>query len=167
MWGRVVIDPALFFRREIMSKYVLVKGQRTQPLVGIEYSSVNGIAVRKNISLVFEPGKEVETDLDVSSWVAMGIIETVEEDVVEAVVEEPVVEPEQMEEEKSESEGVVEEEEPVGDSDEPEDEEEEQDEEEDAAAGYYEADDGRFQCAYCDKKLKTEASIIRHIESKH
>lgn len=138
-----------------MPKYMLTRGQKRQPLVGHREIDRNGTKIIQKITHIFEPQKIVETEDDVTMqhWVDDKILVEIPDSVVPKKVAPPKKEGNKKEEPKAPEKEP--EREPKAPSD------------DDEVDDYEEKKDGTFQCLHCEKKLKTEVAMIRHIESKH
>lgn len=96
-------------------KYILKRGQKKQAFVGTRVKTVNGAVITTMEDVVMEPGKVVDTDLDLSAWSAMIDVfpepksEAKKVPVVEPPVSVPTGEPEVPNEMETEKPEVVEE----------------------------------------------------------
>jgi len=58
-----------------MSKYMLARGEKRLPIDGVrETKRVNDKPLRTTETVLFAPGKVVESDLDFGSWVTEGVL---------------------------------------------------------------------------------------------
>ena len=131
-----------------MPKYMLTRDLRRQPLVGHRLLDRNGVKITENITYVFEPQKIVDTgDVSMQHWVGDGVLVEIKDVVVKSVLRDKLgglVSADDVAEDSGE-----------GSSD------------EEAGTDGYESVDGMFRCLSCDKVLKSEGAMRRHVEVKH
>lgn len=124
-----------------MSIYMLKRGQKKQPIEGSRREARGAVSVVVFETIVFEPGKAVETDMDLDQWIPSLLVKLQGPETKQAKAEPlpklSVLEP---------KEDVVAE---SRDDD------------------YEELADGGFRCLHCGKVLKAEARMIKHVENSH
>lgn len=161
-----------------MSKYILTPGQKRQPLVGKKEIKRGRQVLVQKVTKVFEPGKAVpvDDDIDMSEWVKAGVLSEATNDPRQKKTPTGTAGTRRPDPEHREAgarrpsgprdvavrDGNVKAEAMAATRSEKAEEEDKEDE-----ADYEKTKDGKFKCLRCGKILKTEAAIIRHIESKH
>ena len=165
-----------------MSKYVLRRGKKKQPLVGIGTENRNGINIVHYIDVIFEPGKVVETDLDFDHWVEVRILDRVpyvdiDEGVIAKVGDVDIYDGDGDTDEDRSGDGEPNSDgdgdgEPNGDGDEDGDTDNVEfvgdgSDKIDMSGDYEEMEDGSFSCLHCEKILKREKAMLKHIEKMH
>lgn len=130
-----------------MPKYMLTRDLRRQPLVGHRLLDRNGVKITENITYVFEPQKIVDTeDVSMRHWVDDGVLVEIKDVTVKNIIEEIRWLTGSVDAGEGSSDGSS-----------------------DGEAGTdgYESVDGMFRCLNCDKTLKSEGAMRRHVEAKH
>lgn len=144
-------------------KYMLLRGNKKQPLVGIFKENRNGRIFCKKKTFVFEPGKVVDTEeYDLSGWVDMGIAvevkETQSENKEVQVSEDGVVPIVNVDIEESNS---------IEDENDSNIDKGKENNIDEPNEDYVKIDDGSFKCLRCGKTYKGESWINRHIAKRH